>query len=242
MQRPLVGPGRGNRGGEDEQRCDDDEVHTEHWPLFELRVRTPRLTLQYADDELAVALAELGARGVHEPAAMPFSVPWTDVAPPLQQRNTLQHIWRLRADWQPDDWHCTFAVLVDDTVVGVQAALATDFASLREATTGSWLGLAHQGRGIGTEMRQAVLHLLFAGLGAEHALSGAFDDNGPSLGVSAKLPYEPAGRRRVLRRGEPVWIADLRMSRDAWSAIRRDDIVIEGLAPCLELFGLPPSA
>jgi RimJ/RimL family protein N-acetyltransferase len=223
-------------------RCNDGEVHSAHWPLFDLRVRTPRLTLQYADDELAVALADLAARGVHDPATMPFNVPWTDVAPPLQQRNTLQHLWSARAEWRPDAWHCTFAVLVDGVAVGVQGVLATDFSALREASTGSWLGLDHQGKGIGTEMRQAVLHLLFAGLGAEYARSGAFDDNARSLGVSAKLPYEPAGRRRILRRGEPASITDLRMSRDAWSTIRRDDITIEGLAPCLEMFGLPPSA
>src|SRR4051794_4505771 len=67
-------------------------MKTEHWPLFGLRVDTPRLTLRYPDDDDAVALAELGAHGVHDPGWMPFSIPWTDVEPPLQQRYSLQHI------------------------------------------------------------------------------------------------------------------------------------------------------
>ena len=54
---------------------------------------------------------------------------------------------------------------------------------MRSVATGSWLGLRHQGHGIGKEMRAAVLHFAFAGLGAIEALSGAWDDNKPSLGV-----------------------------------------------------------
>ncbi len=40
-------------------------------------------------------------------------------------------------------------------------------------TTGSWLGRAHQGRGLGKEMRQAALHIIFAGLGAQQAVTRA---------------------------------------------------------------------
>lgn len=215
---------------------------TTHWPLFGLRVHTPTVTLQYINDNLGEALATLAARGVHEPATMPFSIPWTDVEPPQLQRDAVQHFWLMRATWRPDDWHCTFAVLVDGEVVGSQGAFAKDYAVLREASTGSWLGRRFQGKGIGTEMRQAILHLLFEGLGADYALSGAFEDNAASRSVSAKLPYEQVGRRRLAPRGEPRWIIDLRMAREDWQRIRRDDIAVEGLEPCRELFGLPPSA
>jgi RimJ/RimL family protein N-acetyltransferase len=60
-----------------------------------------------------------------------------------------------------------------------------DFAVLREVHTGSWLGRRYQGHGIGTQMRAAVLHLAFEGLGAQHAAFGAFEHNAASLGVSA---------------------------------------------------------
>jgi RimJ/RimL family protein N-acetyltransferase len=215
---------------------------TSHWPLFGLRVHTPRVSLQYVDDALSEALASLAAEGIHDPDQMPFTVPWTDAVPPHLQRGALQHYWLMRATWRPDDWHCAFAVLVDGEVVGTQGAFAKDFGVLREATTGSWVGRRFQGRGIGSEMRQAVLHLLFDGLGADYALSGAFEDNAASRAVSAKLPYAQTGRRRLAPRGEARWLVDLRMARDAWLAIRRDDIEIEGLEPCRDLFGLAPSA
>src|SRR4051794_34961234 len=99
-------------------------METVHWPLFALRVETPRLMLRYADDDDAVALAELAGRGVHDPNLMPFSVPWTDVPPPALQRNTLQFVWSLRAQWAPENWHLQMAVVVDDDVVGVQAMSA----------------------------------------------------------------------------------------------------------------------
>ncbi len=42
-------------------------------------------------------------------------------------------------------------------------------------------------------MRAAVLHLAFAGLGAQHAVSGAHDHNTASLTVSRKLGYRDDG-------------------------------------------------
>ena len=43
---------------------------------------------------------------------------------------------------------------------------AHDYPVLREVSTFSWVGVRHHGRGIGTEMWAAALHLAFAGLGA----------------------------------------------------------------------------
>ncbi len=211
-----------------------------YWPLFGLRVTTPQLQLRYPDDADSAALAELGARGVHDPAVMPFQVPWTDVAPPRQQREALQYMWRTRASWTAERWALPMAVVVDGAVVGVQAADGTDFPTLRAVTTGSWLGASHQGKGIGTEMRVAILHLAFAGLGAEYAHSAAFDDNPASIAVTRKLGYEEEGTRRLVRRGAPARQILFRMSRAQWERIRRDDIEIDGLEPCLELFGLCP--
>jgi hypothetical protein len=52
-----------------------------YWPFFGLRITTTRLELRYPDDELAVALADVAAQGVHDPSTMPFTVPWTDAEP-----------------------------------------------------------------------------------------------------------------------------------------------------------------
>ncbi len=210
------------------------------WPLFGLHVHTPRLELRYPDDDDLAELADLAAAGVHDPATMPFNHPWTDVAPPQQQRNTLLHNWQVRGAWTPDDWHGALMVVVDGRIVGTQSLLATRFAVLREVSSGSWLGRGAHGRGLGTEMRAAVLHLAFAGLGAERARSAAFEDNAASQRVSAKLGYVANGRKTRVRRGEGAWSIDLVLERTTWEATRRDDIVIEGLEPCLELFGATP--
>ena len=57
---------------------------------------------------------------------------------------------------------------------------------LRAIGTGSWLSSALHGRGIGTEMRAAVLEFAFEGLGSHEAVSGAYDvtpDRQPILGA-----------------------------------------------------------
>jgi RimJ/RimL family protein N-acetyltransferase len=212
-------------------------MRTEHWPLFGLRIETPSLTLRYPDDDDAVALADLAAEGIHDPAWMPFSFPWTDVAPPMLQRGSLQHVWRTRAEWTPQQWHLPMAVVVDGDIVGVQAMLAEHYPTLRTVSTGSWLGRRYQGKGIGTEMRSAILHLAFAGLGAEHALTRAFVDNDASLAVTRRLGYEDTGRQLVVRRDAPAWMLAFGLARSRWEERRRDDIVIVGLDACLELFG-----
>jgi RimJ/RimL family protein N-acetyltransferase len=210
----------------------------DYWPLFGLRVRTPRLELRYPNDEDVTALAELAALGVHDPAFMPFAVPWTDVKSPELERNSLQHYWLLRAQWSKDEWHLPLATVVDGEIVGTQGVAGTNFGKTRAAATGSWLGREHQGKGIGKEMRAAVLHLVFAGLGADVAISGAWHDNGPSLGVSRALGYEENGEDIVVRRDVADRQLRLKLPRAKWEPQRREDIEIIGLEPCREMFGV----
>ncbi len=208
------------------------------WPLFDLRVVTSRLELRSIDDEMALALAQLAAGGIHEPGFMPFAFEWTDVAGPQLLRNTMQFYWRCRAEWSPEKWNLNLAVIVEGAVVGTTGLLANDFPTLRQFETGSWLGREFQGRGIGTEMRIASLQLGFAGLDAHLGTTVAFDDNPPSIGVTTKLGYAPNGTSRRLRRGAPATSLHFEMSRAHWeSNVRRDDITIHGLAECRDLFG-----
>ncbi len=210
-----------------------------HWPLFGLRVSTPRLDLRYPNDDDIAEIAERSAiDGVHDPSFMPFTIEWTDVPPPLQQRLSMQHHWSVRANWKPTHWTCNLAVVVDDRIVGTQAIIGEDFSQLRSVHSGSFLFRSEQGKGIGTEMRAAILHLAFAGLGAAEARTAAWGDNEQSLGVTRKLGYEPIGRRWKLSRGLRREMVEYRLERDAWEAHRRDDIAIIGLEPCLDLFGL----
>ncbi len=208
------------------------------WPLFDLTLRTPRLELRLPTDSDLAALADLAAAGVHDPVEMPFLVPWTDTDPDQRARNVLQWHWRCRGELTADNWRLEFAVFEAGRCVGTQGLHAEDFRRRRTVTTGSWVGLAHQGRGIGTGMRAAVLHLAFAGLGAERAETEAFEDNAASLVVTRRLGYEPSGDAVLLRRGQPARCLRFRLSREQWAPGRRDDVTIDGLDPCLPLLGL----
>lgn len=213
-------------------------MRTRLWPLFDLVVRTPRLELRYPDDELAAELAELTAQPIHDPATMPFSEPWTDGPVEHRPRGSLQFLWLHRAQWSPDEWSCPMTVLLDGKVVGVQDIKAKQFRVMKTFETGSWLTQRVQGGGIGKEMRAAILHLGFEGLGAERANTSAFHDNEPSLGVTRGLGYEPNGDSIEMRRDTADRQLHFAMTRGQWLTRRRDDIEIEGLEPCLDLFGL----
>jgi RimJ/RimL family protein N-acetyltransferase len=100
----------------------------------------------------------------------------------------------------------------------MQELNATDFPELRRVHSGSWLGRAHQGRGLGKEMRATVLHLAFDALGAEEAHTDAWHDNLASAGVSTALGYRANGERRLLRRGRADRMLAYRMARADWGA------------------------
>jgi RimJ/RimL family protein N-acetyltransferase len=95
-----------------------------------------------------------------------------------------------------------FAVVIDGRAVGTQEMTASEFPRLRTVNTFSWLTRSYQGRGFGKEMRRAILHLAFDGLGTARAESEAFEDNPASLGVSDALGYRRNGTVWTLRQDE----------------------------------------
>ena len=209
-----------------------------YWPLFDLRVRTPRLELRPDWDEGLVEMAEAAAAGIHDPAEMPFFEPWTDAPPGDLERNALQFAWRVRAAIAPDKWQVNFLVAFDGHVIGMQSVESAHFATTRTVETGSWIGRTYQGQGIGKEMRAAVLHFAFIGLGAERAESGAFFDNPASLAVSRALGYVDNGEDIKVRRGQPARLVNLLLTRERWDATRPElPVSIDGLEPCLPLLG-----
>jgi RimJ/RimL family protein N-acetyltransferase len=210
---------------------------TQHWPLAGLRLTTPRLELRWPTLADLEALASLAAQGVHDPAVQPFMIPWTDGDPAERAQSTLQYHWRQWGSWTPADWSLNLVAVRDGTVVASQGMEGRDYAVLREVSTGSWVGRDHQGQGIGTEMRAAVLHLAFAGLGARYATSGAFEDNAASLAVSRKLGYADDGIEHYAVRGRPVVSRRLRLDRAAWEAHRVTPVEISGLSACQSFFG-----
>ncbi|SNT35576.1 Protein N-acetyltransferase, RimJ/RimL family [Actinomadura meyerae] len=211
----------------------------DHFPLLGLRLRTPRLELRLPSPEELGALADAAVEGVHAPDTMPFAVPWTDRPPADIARGVVQHHWETLGRWSPGDWQLNLSVFHAGEVVGQQDLRARDLAVLRQVQSGSWLGMRHQGQGIGTEMRAAVLHLAFAGLGAEEALSTAFEDNHASRAVSRKLGYAENGIGRQVVRGVATTEHHVRLTRADWEKHATVPVTIEGLAPCLPMFGVP---
>jgi len=218
-----------------------EEGRGSYWPLFDLVVRTPRLELRLPREEEFADIVALVDGGVHDPGTMPFFVPWTDLAPWQRARATAQWLWGHRANWSPNKWTLTSAAFVDGRPVGMQDVEAEHFGAVRSVETGSWLGRAHQGQGLGREMREAILHLAFAGLGALEALSGAFEDNLASLATSRAVGYSENGEGRGPRREGSDRTVRLRIGRDVWERRRRDDIEIVGLEACLDMFIGPMS-
>jgi RimJ/RimL family protein N-acetyltransferase len=211
---------------------------TEHWPLFGLRLFTPRLELRVPSLDDLGQLAGVAATGVHDPDRQPFVVPWTDGSPAERARGTLQWHWGQWSAWSPAKWSIGLVTVLDGRVIGTQEMDARNFGVLREVGTGSWLGREFHGRGYGTEMRAAVLDLAFTGLGAEQATSEAFDDNAASYAVSRKLGYADDGIARHVVRGRPATGRRLRLDRAGWEAARTVEVRIEGLEPCLPMFGV----
>lgn len=209
-----------------------------HWPLFGLRIRTPRLELRLPGEAVLDDLVDVALDGIHDPATMPFEQPWTDASAAELPASFLQFHWQQFAGFGPDRWSLNLAVLVDGRAVGVQGIDADQFRLRREVDTGSWLGRRHQGQGIGTEMRSAILQFAFVHLGAEYANSAAWIDNTASRAVSRKLGYRDNGRSRKVRRESVAEQIQLRLSRADWEPYRRTDIEVDGLEPCRPAFGL----
>ncbi|WP_412541842.1 GNAT family protein [Longispora sp. K20-0274] len=212
---------------------------TDHFPLVGLRLTTPRLELRLPAPEELAALADVAAEGVHDPAEMPFATPWTDLPPAERALRVIQGHWRQLGSNTLDDWRLPFAVLHEGVVIGQQNLGARQLAISREVSSYSWLGQRYQGKGFGTEMRAAVLHLAFEGLGAVSARSGAFETNLSSLAVSRKLGYEPDGTDRDVVRGAVSITRRLVLDRDGWERHRTVPVTVGGLAPCLPMLGLP---
>jgi RimJ/RimL family protein N-acetyltransferase len=214
------------------------------WPVWDICIRTPRLELRPVREADVSDLVDLADRGIHDPATMPFLTPFTDLPAPQRARSTLQFYAGAWANWSVDRWLLPLVARTDGVCVGVQSVEAESFPVLRTVTTGSWLGLAHQGQGLGTEMRGGALALAFNGLGAQSAETGAFDDNTASLGVTAALGYQPNGWTRAVRRGERGRVLKFVLERAGWEQRTRDDpgfgsILVEGLGPeALDQFGL----
>lgn len=209
------------------------------YPPLDLAVRTPRLVLAGATDELLHRLMPVVRAGVVDTDAAPFDDPMSFYADsPEREWRWLRGIWAGRARADRDWWRLFFVALVDGEPIGMQDLIGADFTLFGSVTTFSWIAPAVRRRGLGREMRSAILHLAFAGLAAREATSEAFPDNDASNGVSRSLGYEPNGTNWATRRGNPAILRRWRLTRERWEHTRRDDLQIAGLEACKPVLGL----
>lgn len=202
-------------------------------PLTRLRLRTPRLELRHATLAELHALYTVAEAGIHDPEAMPFGVAWTD---DLDEERFVAHHVEALAGSTPASWTLNLVAFRNGEPVGMQALRADAFRETRVVDTGSWLGARLQGRGLGTEMRSAILTLAFDHLGAERATSGAIEGNPQSLGVSRKLGYVELGSHQVAPRGTPVEHLDLEVDPEGFRPAVETEVV--GLETVLPFLGL----
>ncbi|GIF72429.1 GNAT family N-acetyltransferase [Asanoa siamensis] len=208
------------------------------YPPLNLLVRTPRLTLAGATDELLERLVPVVRAGVvTDGEPLPFDDPMSLYEDsPTREWRWMRAIWAGRARVEPDRWRLYFVVCHDGEPVGMQDLVGVDFAALGTVTSFSWLAPAARGRGLGKEARAAILHLAFDGLKAREAGSDAFVDNHASNRVSEALGYTRNGTDWATRRGEPTELLRWRLTRADWT--RRTDIALSGVEECLPVLGL----
>ena len=178
----------------------------EIFPPFALRIACGPVELRVLRDDDLPELVDLVRGGIQAPQSpMPFLQDWHDhpYAPGLPDgfpATSLAWWWTQRAACAPADWRLALTVRDAGELVGMQDLHAKDFAITRTIQTGSWLGRAHHGRGVGTLMRRMVVGFAFAELGAHACESGYVVGNHASAAVSRKTGYVDNGRHRIVQR------------------------------------------
>lgn len=204
-----------------------------------VHIETPKLELRGATDDLLERLAPLVRAGKAMDDPKPYDDPfWAyEADPDVRVEKWLQGVWRGRGTVAPDRWRLHFVVIVDGEPVGMQDLMGDGFATFGTVESFSWLSTDVRQRGIGTEMRAAIMHLAFEGLGAKEAHSEANIDNAGSNGVSERLGYERNGTSWATCDDKPVLGQRWRLSRETWQASKRTDIVMSGVAECRATLG-----
>ena len=209
------------------------------YPPLHLEVRTPRLALRGATDDLLEQLVPVVRAGVVADDEAPFDDPSSHYEEsPTREWRWLRRVWAARSRCEPTFWRIPLVVEVDGALVGMQDLIAEEFSTYGSVSTFSWLAPTARGGGIGQEMRAAALHLAFAGFGAREAISEAFLDNAPSNAISRSLGYQDNGYTWATRRGEPFQLQRGVLPRSQWEAGQRPDIALRGVEECLPVLGI----
>jgi RimJ/RimL family protein N-acetyltransferase len=217
-----------------------DEV----FPAFALEISSGPLSLHGLRAEDISVVTDLAVAGIHSADFLPFLIPWTEGSPDEVRLGAARFYWECFASFTPQRWHLNLVARWHGEVVGMQDVFArTDFRKTRAVETGSWLGLAFQGRGVGTLMRQLVCTFCFDYLGAELMHSAYIEGNAQAAAVSRKVGYVDNGRYRLedpkssgYRWEQQLLLTPQALTRPAFA------VQVRGLQPFLRQLGLdgPP--
>lgn len=170
------------------------------FPPFGLELRCGDVTLAGTTPDHVPDLIAAAKEGVYDLSSglpMPFLTDWPSL--PDQALNQWQHVWRNWGSFTKDKWMLKLSIIVDGRAIGCQDIKNQgDFLATRTLTTGSWMCLSHQSRGIGTRVRQMAAMFCFDYLGADEITSGYLEGNLKSAGVSRKVGYVDNGERRLV--------------------------------------------
>ncbi len=208
-----------------------------YWPVLDIRLRTPDLELRHLTEADLPDLAELIPEDAEQdPASYRF-----EGLDPATSRGVVVHqdYWRARGRWRVESWELSFGAFHDGVLVGYQGLEGDDFPTLRTVDSSSFLGVGSRGRGLGVQMRAAVLALAFGSLGARWAVSSSWTDNAAALGVSHSLGYVDNGVVPHRRGDGPGEMAHLRLDRATWRASGWPErVTVSGVEGSQPWFGL----
>jgi RimJ/RimL family protein N-acetyltransferase len=208
-----------------------------YWPIFNLRLTTDDLELRHLTEaDLGTMAAILPDDLEQDPAATRYAGLDEDM-----NRRVLVHqgYWRALGTWRPESWALSFGVFRDGELIGQQGLEGDDFVALRTVDSSSFLIPTMRGRGLGKQMRAAVLALAFGPLGARFAISSAWMDNSASLGVSRALGYADNGVTAHRRDDGAGEMAHMRLTHERWLASGwANRVDVAGVADCTAFFGL----
>jgi len=212
-------------------------VTSRYWPLFDLRLTTADLRLRpMTEADLEIMADLLPSDLEQDPDATRFTV-----GDDRLSRGMVLHqaYWRAYGAWRPEAWRLGFVVSAGAKIIGFQELEGENFPTLRTVDSSSFLIESARGRGYGKQMRRAVLALAFGPLGAQAAVSSAWQHNHASLGVSRSLGYLWNGENLHARLDRVDVMVYMRLSRSDWLAGHgADGIEISNFEPCQPLFGL----
>ena len=215
------------------------------WPIFGLSIVTERLVLRVPGDDDLEQLVRLARLGVHLPGESPFIDDWTTLPSPAFEQRFLQYFWGQRAEWSPGRWRLPFGAFTHaGEPVGVQQIEAAGFPVRRTIRSGTWVGLAQQRKGYGTEMREGVLDLAFRHLGAQWAEAGTNETNIAARLMLEKLGYVWNGLGVTIggETGTATPVVNYRIGAAAWLEHERPHIRVERAPGDLDLFAAPAAA